>query len=113
MVASKNIKIVDGVQYNKCAKCAKWLPANREYFHWANENKQLLQAICIKCVKIYCEENAEKLKIRSQTYRKNNKEKIKASRKRDREKMKAYCEENKEKLKWLKKQLQQMLFLKR
>jgi len=45
---SRNIKIVDGVQYNQCTKCEEWFKATTEYFYMRRSSKRLYVK-CKKC----------------------------------------------------------------
>jgi len=101
---SRKTKIVDGVQYNQCTKCLKWLPATKEYFYW-KQKRNTLAPWCKKCscnnTKVRREKNPGHRKEYMQKYLKQYYEKHKEERRND-PKLKEYAKErykrNKEKI---------------
>jgi len=114
----RETKLVDGVQYNKCTKCGKWLEATDKNFH--NKKDPFgLRAECKQCMnklsRSKYHENIEERrterrkyknkperKIKAKLYYKENKDKIQKRQKKWREKnaqyLKEYREENKDKI---------------
>ena len=88
MKKPRNTKMVDGLQYNQCTKCAKWFPASRDYFYWYNKGRKILESRCIQCAKDYDAATAERTKEYSKRYREKNKDRIKAY-------SRWYCKKNK------------------
>jgi hypothetical protein len=80
-----------------CSKCKE--EKDIEEFHLCKTKKDGRKSHCKKCLKIYYEDNKEKIKERNKEYYKNNKDEII-------ERNKKYRENNKEKIKSQKKEYQ-------
>ena len=67
-------KIINGVTYLKCTKCAEWKELNEENFYKDKTNKNIgFKSQCKECKKVYYQDNKENRGIYQKEY--NNKHK--------------------------------------